>query len=185
MECGTPSGRRTLWSCWKGLFIMVENRGTRRQWGILLLLPHCQNKLGSYCLFNSVSSLLLQLFPQEQIGSPSVMTFITYLWVFLITLNVFATHLDFSKCSDNFGQKTTKPLVLIQITQSEHTYCHLKLKNSITQLSSCAWQIQSHRLSSNNCCPVPQALIMKTPWKFLAQRKTSQYTHQDTTRDKI
>lgn len=30
--CGTPSGRRTLWSCWKWLFIMVENQGTRRQW---------------------------------------------------------------------------------------------------------------------------------------------------------
>lgn len=101
---------------------MVENRGTRRQWGILLLLPRCQNKLRSYCLFNSVSSLLLQLLPQEQIGSPSVMTFITYLWVLLITLNVFATHFDFSKRSDNFGQKITKPLVLIQITQTAWTY---------------------------------------------------------------
>lgn len=38
------------------------------------------------------------------------MTFITYLWVLLITLNVSATHLDFSKCSDNFGQKNHKAL---------------------------------------------------------------------------
>lgn len=80
--------------------------------------PFCQNKLRIHCLFNSVSSLFLQLLPQEQIGSPSGTTFITYLWVLLITLNVFETHLDFSKCSDNFGQKITKPLVLIQITQT-------------------------------------------------------------------
>lgn len=165
---------------------MVENRGTRRQWGILFLLPLCQKKLRIYCLFNSVSSLLLQLLPQEQIGSPSVMTFITYLCVLLITLKVFVTHLDFSKCSDNFGQKITKPWFWSRSHRlSEHTYCHFKLKSSIMQLSSCAWQIQRHRLSSNNCCPVPQALIMKTPRKFLAQRKTSQYTHQDTTTDKI
>lgn len=79
IRCGTPSGRRAFWSCWKWFLIMVENRGTRRQWGILLLLPRCQNKLRIHCLFNSVSSLFLQLLPQEQIGSPSVMTFITLL----------------------------------------------------------------------------------------------------------
>lgn len=186
LGCGTPSGRNNLWSYWKWSFIPVENQGSGRQWEILLLLPPCQTQQRIYQLFNSVSGLFLHLLPQAQITGLELINPITYLWVLLITLNDFVTHLDFSECSHNFGHKITKPLVLIQITDNlNKPTVTWEMKNSIAQLSSCICQIQSHRLSSNKCCPVLQVLIIKTPWKFLAQRKTSQYTHQDTTADSL
>lgn len=146
--CGTLSGRSTLWSCWKWLFILVENQGSRRQWGILLLLPPCQTKQRIYWLFNSVSGLVLQLLPQEQIAGLELMTSITYLWVLLITLNGFATHLDLSESSHNFGQKITKPLVLIQITQTVWTYL-LSLKK---------WRIALYH------CPLVPDKFKATDW---------------------
>lgn len=111
--CGTPSGRSTLWSYRKWSFIFIENQGSGRQRGILLLLPPCQTQPRVYQLFNSVSGLFLQLLPQEQMTGLELINSITYPWVLSITLNGFATHLDFSERSHNFGHKITKPLVPI------------------------------------------------------------------------